>query len=102
MSFNGNEGTTISQNDARTLTSTYRTNNPNQRKALFFGKNKLQALLNQNGCMGLRIYFGEDSAGNPELVIVGADASEKDMLNSILDKGVACPSNCDSSSILNA
>jgi hypothetical protein len=102
MSFNGNEGTQITQNEGRTLTKAYRDSNPGARKALFYGKNKIQAILNQTGCMGLRIYFGEDTAGNPELVIVGADSSEKDMLSYVLDKGVPCPNCCDTTSVLNS
>ncbi|WP_317897097.1 hypothetical protein [Aurantibacillus circumpalustris] len=102
MSFNGNESSAISLAVATEMTSDYRTNNPNETKAHFFGKNKLMDILNQNGCVGIRAYYGIDADGNKQLVFVGADADEKDLYSGvILDMSAPCPSNCDNTSPLN-
>lgn len=95
MSFNGKEGSQISVQQGATMTSDYRSKFPNQPKAHFFGKDILNTILAQNGCEGIRFYQGLDANGNIELVIVGADANENDMLNFIGDTSVPCPSRCD-------
>lgn len=115
MAFNGTEGTFISISQGAALTQKYRANflkGNVERKALFFGREKLEAILAQENCEGLRIYFGAVEEGEPgnnweelELVIVGADASEKDQLgenDQILDYGTPCPMQCDTNSPLNS
>jgi hypothetical protein len=101
MSFNGSESSVISLQDATDMTAEYRSSNPNEIKAHFFGKEKLMEILNQQGCMGIRAYYGIDSSGKKQLVFVGADANEKDLYHGvILDMSVPCPSCCDSTSPL--
>ena len=34
----------------------------------------------QNGCVGVRAYYGLDEAGQPQLVLVGYDANDNDIL----------------------
>lgn len=91
--FTGNEGTMITEEDAVTLVNTYRSNNRGKVKGIFFGKNKLNDILNQANVKGIRIYFGEEN-NDFKLVLVGADSNENDNLNKILDAGFACPTNC--------
>lgn len=115
MSFNGSEGTFITLSEGSTQTQKYRTDylsGKAERKAIFFGKDKLEDLLAQTGCEGLRFYFGaEEVSGSGEswteltLVVVGADSNENDQLGSndkILDVGVPCPTNCPSTNSLNS
>ncbi|MGE0567079.1 MAG: hypothetical protein AB7O73_03960 [Bacteroidia bacterium] len=106
MSFNGNEGTFISLNDGATLTANYRSGKYEPVLGYFFGAAKLQDLLDQSGCVGIRIYYGEDSGtGAPELVLVGVDSDENDILGTeplVLDQGSPCPPNCGNSNDLNS
>jgi len=104
MSFNGNEGSPITLADAADLTANYRaTISPGDRLALFVGRNRLLDILNQTGCMGVRIYFGLDKNGEQELVLVGADSNEQDMEKGvIIDRLKQCPTNCSSSNPLNS
>lgn len=108
MAFNGTEGTFITISEGSTMTKDYRDSfltNDRKRKAIFFGKEKLQAILNQPECMGIRCYFGavevsEDGKKWQELslVLVGADESENDQLaanNHVLNHGAPCPMQCD-------
>ena len=104
MSFNGNEGSAITLTEASDLTANYRaTISPGDRIALFVGRNRLLDILNQSGCMGVRIYFGIDKNGEQELVLVGADSDEDDMEKGvIIDHLQACPTRCSKSNALNS
>jgi hypothetical protein len=112
MSFTGDEGTFISLSDAATMTSNYRSANPGSNTILghFWGKNKIQSLFNQTGCVGLRVYYGINGSGSssaPELVLVGVDSSGNDILTPttnplILDRSTPCPPTCSSSNSLNS
>lgn len=100
--FKGTEGEMISSTDAAALTLAFRTNFPTQKKGYFFGKSKLQTLVQQTGSKGLRIYFGQNADGELTLVLVSADASGNDNLNNILDTGVGCPDVCSTNNALNS
>src|ERR1035437_3617944 len=78
MSFTGNEGTYVTLNQGGTWTGNYRTANPNAIKAHFYGKTKLAEMLNQTGCVGLRMYRAIDENGAAQLVIVGVTSAGAD------------------------
>jgi hypothetical protein len=102
--FNGSEGSYITQALAKSLGTNYVNSDRYAEaayvKAHFVGKDKLDALLNQDGCMGLRIYYGTQTPtsgpGTPDLVIVGTDEDGNDMLEEdlILDASIPCPPTC--------
>ncbi len=101
MSFTGEEGTYITLTQGNTWTTSYRTANPNAVKAHFYGKVKLSQLLNQTGCVGIRMYRAIDENGALELVLVGVAASGADITSGlILDRSIPCPSACDTGSSL--
>jgi hypothetical protein len=102
MAFNGTEGGQISLQTGADLTAEYRRLNPNDRKGHFFGKDILQEILDQQGCMGIRMYYGLDGDGQKELVIVGAEASEDDMTNLVADLSAPCPNACAKANPLNS
>ncbi len=106
MSFSGNEGAFISLESAAALTSNYRSGQMDPILGHFVGANKLQTLLGQTGCVGLRIYYGVDGeTGAKEIVIVGVTSNENDILGStplILDNTVVCPPTCGDSNDLNS
>jgi hypothetical protein len=91
MSYNGTEGSAISLATGSNMTSNYRKNNPDAILGHFFGSDLLRQILDQDGCKGIRMYYAEDDDGNKELVIVGADADENDMLDLIGDVSHQCP-----------
>jgi hypothetical protein len=104
MSFNGNEGSVISLTDAADLTANYRaTIVPGSTKGMFVGRNKVLNILNQQGCMGVRIYLGMNKNGDIELVVVGADSSEDDMEQGVIvDSMIRCPIRCGKANSLNS
>ena len=101
MAFNGTEGGPISLAAAAAMTACYRKLHPNQTEAHFMGKETLLALLNQTGCVGLRVYYGDKPEGGKELIFVGVDANENDMLDLIMDMSRPCPSYCSNGNQLN-
>jgi hypothetical protein len=107
MSFSGNEGAFITLQDAAALTANYRNSGMlNPVLGQFLGANKLQQLLRQPGCVGLRIYYATDgTTGAPKIVVVGVTSNENDILATnplILDQSMPCPPTCGNSNSLNS
>jgi hypothetical protein len=101
MAFNGTEGGPITLEAAAAMTACYRKLHPNQTEAHFMGKENLLALLNQTGCVGIRVYYGDKPSGGKELIFVGADAEENDMLGLIMDIAKPCPTHCSNGNPIN-
>lgn len=102
MAFDGTEGGAITLSEGAALTKEHRLRNPTAYKGHFVGKEILNQILDQEGCMGIRFYHGLDEDGNRELVLVGADEYEDDMLDLIADLCVPCPSSCSTPNALNS
>lgn len=101
--FTGNEGGYITIARGKKWTGNYRRANPGAVKAHFFGKTKLGGLLNQAGCVGIRMYHAIQAARARQLVLVGVNSKGLDLTSGlILDTSVPCPSYCDTKSSLNA
>jgi hypothetical protein len=104
MSFNGNEGEFVTLGDASRWTANYRnTIQPGEVIAFAAGKVKIIELLNQEGCMGARIYYAIKDDGEKNLVIVGVDENGDDLENGlIIDQFIPCPKYCSKSNRLNS
>ena len=100
----GHENHKISLQDAASLTRNFRSatgNNPATILGEFFGKDALATALNQDKCIGLRIYYGKRNDGTPVLVFVGVDQSGTDMADGFVgEDGFPCPPVCWSGSRL--
>ncbi len=111
MSFKGNEGGPISRETAKQWIENYQSSEraKAQEKTIinahFFGKEKIQKLLDQEGCVGLRVYYGKDSNGGQKLFMVGASSDMDNIIpadtksastddNFILDESWDCPPYC--------
>jgi hypothetical protein len=102
MSFTGNEGGTIDKAVAAALTKNYRDAKPaGATKGIFIGKVNIERLLTGTS-KGIRFYFGQGTDGSPELILVGADENEDDLLDCIVDNGIRCPPRCGSNNVLNS
>lgn len=83
MSFNPDENHTITLAAASVMTAAYRNANINPKIGGFFGKDAIQAILDQPTCVGLKFYFALDN-GNLTLVLCGATADENDLYQGYL------------------
>lgn len=104
MSFNGGEGRAIDPNKASEWTKSFREEHPGEIMAHFFGRDILMNILSQEGCEGIRFYYGLDG-GAPQLIAVGADSAENDQLGEnrmVADEACSCPTSCSQPNILNS
>ena len=104
MAFNGTEGEEITVSEGAALTAAYRKSPLNGgTDSQFFGRDILEQILNQKGCAGIRIYYGQDPKGTDQkLVIVGADGEQNDLLDFVADMSVPCPKRCGKANSLNS
>ena len=66
-------------------------------------KDQVLELLNQKGCVGLRVYFGLDADGVPTPVLTGIDAADNDLTDGvILEQLWPCPPFCGGDNALNS
>lgn len=105
--FDGTEGDPIDLDLARSWANNFREQNTTGTIAHFFGTEILNQLLAEEGCVGLRIYYGIDDEGNRQLLIVGVDEKGNDLLpatgvdgrvnddgNIVADFSYPCPTYC--------
>lgn len=111
----------ISLEEAKKFTAGYRKekaefmtadkmNEKEAKKGGMFGKEDILDLLNQPGCVGMRYYYGRNDDGSKNLVLVGVDKDNNDILPAeeksamavmdsndngiILERGLPCPPYC--------
>lgn len=88
---------------AETLTHTYQRSSiaQNQTIAGFSEADKIQQLLDQSGCDGIRIYLSLNASGKLTFVLVGVDSNGDDIIpGDILDALELCPPYCPGNSPL--
>jgi hypothetical protein len=103
MTINSNTGSVITLAEAVTYVAAFRTRFPNEAKGFFIGSEKLDLILGQENCIGVRIYNGyDDSDSIMNQVLVGVGKDGEDLTGGIiLEKLAPCPKICSSKSPLN-
>jgi hypothetical protein len=92
----------ISLADAAALTKRYRDAKLSEQKSGAFDRDQVMKLLNQAGCVALRIHYGRNADGTPALVLTGVDADDNDLVGgTILELGWPCPPFCGGANALN-
>ena len=96
MTFTGNEEHTITLEEANELIGSYQgSEGAEDVLGGYFGKTFLQSVLNQEGCVGIRIYNGRKEDGKLEFVIVGVDSDGEDLKDGkIGNRSFSCPPYC--------
>lgn len=104
MAFNGTEASQVTLTEASDWTKNFRnTITSGETLGHFFGKDIINAILNQSECMGIRIYYGMEEDGTKNLVMVGAMANENDMETGVLaEHAIKCPHICGIANSLNS
>ncbi len=103
MAFTGKEAEEFPLDTAAEWTKNYReTIKMGDTVSHFFGRDIINKILEQNDCMGIRIYYALDENGKKQLIIVGADSKENDIYNGIIaERSYGCPPFCPINSPLN-
>ncbi|HBW85311.1 MAG TPA: hypothetical protein DEF82_00755 [Crocinitomicaceae bacterium] len=104
MAFNGDEGSVVTLAEASCWTANYRRTIPTgEIISQFVGRNKLMEILNQDECIGVRIYYGVGDDGKKNLILVGAKADENDMEQGVIvERVIPCPPKCPRKNPLNS
>lgn len=101
MAISPNSGAEISLADAQKLIQNFQAKFPGEIKASFVGIDTLNLVLNQEGVMGVRIYYGYNTDSKIiSPVLVGVDQEGRDMTAVLVDEFRPCPNDCDTSSPL--
>lgn len=87
--------------EAAALTRRHRDAKLFTEKSGAFHKDQVLKLLDQKGCVGLRIHYGRNPDGSPALILTGMDANDADLTGDILEKHFPCPPMCGASNTLN-
>lgn len=105
MAFDGKEGKIISKTAGRQLVVNHQSSPAfaanNNIKGVLFGRDHLDKILAQSGCVGVRVYYGKEGTSSTDpstLVIVGTNDEGNDMTEVVLDGGYPCPTHCSSTS----
>jgi hypothetical protein len=105
MSFNGTEGSAISETMAGAWTKNYRDQPNSSLLSHFFGRDILLQILAQEGCMGIRFYYALDDAGGKQLIAAGVSVEENDQLGDtfkVADDSKGGPPHSGANNILNS
>ena len=104
--FTGNEDQRTTLTEGGQMTRNYRTANGGGGVLIlghYLGKKILTDILAQEHCVGIRTYYAQTESGEKELVIVGVDKDENDLINGIIgDRTFRCPPRCGNNNALNS
>lgn len=101
MAITPDSGKQITLEEAKDLISNFKEKFPGQIKASFLGVNVLNLILQQQNVMGVRVYYGYNTATDViSPVFVGVNDRGEDMTAILIDRTVNCPVECDASSPL--
>lgn len=102
MKADRNTGEVITLTEATNFTHSFQEENPNAIKAFFVGTNNLNLVIEQEGCIGIRIYNGYDTTRNKNnLVLVGVNEAGEDITEGVIVEHLnPCPPECPKSSAL--
>jgi len=77
-------GEKISHELAGSFIQSYTEKHPNDIVSYHIGRNIIDQILSQPGCVGMRFYNALNEAGQKTLVYVGIDASGKDIMKKVV------------------
>jgi len=102
MKLHNNSGKVISKSEAEKFTHTFQSKNPNSNTSYFVGSDKVNKILEQDDCIGIRIYNGlKANTEYHNRVLVGVNSKGEDMVDGvILEELAVCPPFCHKNSSL--
>ncbi len=105
--LNRSEGVLVSAEASRQWMTNYTSKNPSSLRAHFFGFEILNQILNQEGCIGIRMCYALNNSGVQQVLLVGVNSNGENILPStqaagkvssgngiIADMSYPCPTYC--------
>jgi len=80
LALTATAGEEVGQELGAQMISSYRAENPTDTLGYYIGRNILEQILAQPGCVGIKFYNAYHEDGEKALVYVGVDAQGNDML----------------------
>jgi hypothetical protein len=104
MTITGNEDHSIDLETASDWTENYRNSvSTGAIIAHAFGKSDILAILNQEDCTGMRLYYALDGDGEQQIIVVGVDINGDDLYEGLLaERSIRCPPSCGATNPLNS
>jgi hypothetical protein len=78
--LNRSEGTLISTEVSRQWMANYTSKNPSGFRAHFFGFEIVNQILNQSGCIGIRMCYALNNSGVQQILLVGVSSNGENIL----------------------
>mgnify|MGYP003395119445 CR=1 FL=1 len=96
MAFTVDDGSVITLTQGAQWTLNYRNSSYySGTKSVFYGKNKINSILNQTNAKGMRIYFAINDCDESTVVLVGTNADGNDLESGVIvERGTLCPPYC--------
>lgn len=97
MRIDENTGSIITLEKAQNLARAFNEKYTDETISSFIGANNVKRILEQEGCVGLRIYNGfSNETQKISLIIIGVDKDEKELVEEgiIYDQLLICPPMC--------
>ena len=102
MSLNKNAGEAITKEEAKAFIKAFKNKYPEEVTAFYVGKSNVDKILEQEDCIGIRIYNGYNTAESKmNQVLVGVNSKEEDMGDGIIiERLYTCPPYCSKKSLM--
>ncbi|WP_018478954.1 hypothetical protein [Pontibacter roseus] len=98
MKITGKEGGPVDRAIAKRWAARYRRAGRGAVNCHIFGRERILELLNQEGCMGVKIYYALNEQDEQQLLLVATDVDGNNMEDGlIMDKSSTCPPDCSGS-----
>lgn len=110
--FIGSEGDPLDLTTSKKWAANYRSTlkKSDETLAHYFGFEIIQQILKEPTCVGIRIYYALDDAGEKKLILVGVDSNGENLLpvaggklsdvsNTVADFSFPCPDYCPKNSL---
>ena len=92
MDIDENSGAIINLTEAKEFAKQYGGLFPTEIPAYFVGKQKVKDILDQENCMGIKIYKGYDFLKQKKnLIIIGVDNKGAEIPDIIVERALPCP-----------
>ena len=104
MEYTGKEDHSVSLADAAKMTKAHRSSaKPGDVNAHYVGRDAVETILRQPGCVGIRWYHAQHPKGHHTLVAVGVDKAGNDLhQGAIAEETMPCPPFCSAANPLNS
>jgi len=79
--FSGTEGGFMPMGEFQNWVKNFQDENPGHIHSYFYGCDLFHEMLQEPGCVGIRVYYAQDDEGDPKMVLIGVNKDGKDIMH---------------------